>query len=119
LVEFTNRRTINSINQEITIINSLTGGHPTAAMLPVSYETDREVLDAALPTTGLAEPENVRVVHISDTLHLGELLISDAYQQELEGRDDLEIIDGPSDMEFDSDDNLYPVSAALSHVVAE
>ncbi|WP_339912323.1 lactate racemase domain-containing protein, partial [Symmachiella dynata] len=51
LAEFTNSRTVQSVDQNITTINSLTGGHPSAAMIPVHYDSDREVLDAALPTT--------------------------------------------------------------------
>jgi hypothetical protein len=118
LAEFTNVRTIGDIDMEITRINSLTGGHPTAAMLPVCYESDREVLDAALPTTGLVEPENARVVHISNTLHVGEVLVSEAYLAEAQRRDDLEILEDPRDMEFDGDGNLYPVAAAGAAVGA-
>ncbi len=118
LAEFTNERTIGGIDMEITRINSLTGGHPAAAMLPVAYETDREVLDAALPTTGLVEPENSKVVHISNTLHVGEVLVSEAYLAEVRRRDDLEILEDARDMEFDNDGNLYPVAAAGAAVGA-
>ncbi len=110
LAEFTNSRTVASVDQNITAINSLTGGHPSAAMIPVNYQSDREVLDAALPTTGLADAANARVVHISNTLHVGEVLVSEAYLSEIENRDDLEIIDGPSEMQFDADGNLTAVA---------
>jgi len=110
LAEFTNSRTVESVDQNITIINSLTGGHPSAAMIPVHFPSDREVLDNALPTTGLAAPEEARVIHISTTLHVGEVLVSEAYLPELEGRDDLAIIDGPSEMQFDADGNLSAVA---------
>jgi hypothetical protein len=112
MAEFTNRRTIESVDQHITQINALTGGHPSAAMMPVAYETDREVLETALPTLGLCEPHEARVVHISNTLKVGELLVSEVYLPEIESREDLEILDGPFEMEFDTDDNLIPVPAA-------
>jgi len=111
LAEFTNSRTVQSVDQNITTINSLTGGHPSAAMIPVHYDSDREVLDAALPTTGLADAPDARVIHISTTLHVGEVLVSEAYLAEIESRDDLEIIDGPSEMQFDADGNLAAVAA--------
>ncbi|TWU14194.1 hypothetical protein CA54_30370 [Symmachiella macrocystis] len=110
LAEFTNSRTVQSVDQNITTINSLTGGHPSAAMIPVHYDSDREVLDAALPTTGLADAPDARVIHISTTLHVGEVLVSEAYLAEIENRDDLEIIDGPSEMQFDADGNLAAVA---------
>ncbi|MDA0284012.1 MAG: lactate racemase domain-containing protein [Planctomycetota bacterium] len=109
MAEFTNRRTAESVDKNITQINSITGGHPSAAAIPAHYETDREVIDNALPTTGLAEPENSRVVQIPDTLRLGEVLVSEAFLNEVESRDDLEIISGPDEMAFDEDGNLLPV----------
>jgi hypothetical protein len=114
MAEFTNRRTVEGVDPISTRINALTGGSPTAAALPLALETDREVLDAALPSVGLVEPENARVVHIQDTLHLGEVLVSDAFLDEIEGRDDLEIVDGPAEMDFDGEDNLAPVAAAAT-----
>ncbi|QDU46513.1 hypothetical protein Mal52_50340 [Symmachiella dynata] len=110
LAEFTNSRTVQSVDQNITTINSLTGGHPSAAMIPVHYDSDREVLDAALPTTGLADAPDARVIHISNTLHVGEVLVSEAYLAEIKSRDDLEIIDGPSEMQFDANGNLAAVA---------
>ncbi|QDT50852.1 hypothetical protein Pan258_49340 [Symmachiella dynata] len=110
LAEFTNSRTVQSVDQNITTINSLTGGHPSAAMIPVHYDSDREVLDAALPTTGLADAPDARVIHISNTLHVGEVLVSEAYLAEIESRDDLEIIDGPSEIQFDANGNLAAVA---------
>ena len=48
-------------------------------MTPLDYETDREMLAAALGTIGLAEPGNARLLWIADTLHLGEVECSAAY----------------------------------------
>lgn len=112
LAEFTNQRTIDSVDRRITAINACTGGHASAGLLPNAYETDREVLENALPTIGLTEPEDARVVHISDTLRLADVLVSEAYLSEIGGRPDLEIVEGPRDIEFDDEGNLYPVSNA-------
>jgi hypothetical protein len=90
----------------------LTGGHPTAAAVPVTFDNDRDVLEAALLTVGLDEPENARVVQISNTLLLSEVLVSEAYLPEVAARSDLEILDGPFEMEFDADGFLLPVAAS-------
>jgi hypothetical protein len=116
LAEFTNNRTIAAIDKRVTAINAITGGHVPAASLPVALETDRDVLEAAFPTIGLTEPERARVLHISNTLQLAELLASEAYLPQIETRDDLEILDEPRDMEFDEEGNLYPVAAATAGV---
>jgi hypothetical protein len=109
MAEFTNRRTVENVDRNITQINSLTGSHPSAAAIPVYYDTDREVLENALPTVGLVEPENAIVVQIRDTLHLGEILVSEACLPEVREREDLDLIDGPFDTPFDADGNLLPV----------
>ena len=118
MAEFTNDRTIASVDRRITAINAITGGHAPSASLPISFDTDREVLEAAFPTIGLTVPERARVLHISNTLHLAELLASEAYLPLIETRDDLEMIEESRDMEFDDDGNLYPVAAATAGVGA-
>ncbi len=109
LAEFTNQRTIESVDLVATRINCLTGGHPTAGALPVAFPTDREAVEAALQTVGLVEPENARVVHIPNTLKLREVLVSEAYLPEIESRSDLTILEGPQEMAFDDEGNLHPV----------
>ena len=108
--EFTNQRTVDSIDRKITAINCVTGLHPMAAMIPIAYDTDREVITNALHTCGLVEPAQSKVIQISDTLHLGEVLVSEAYLPELRERSDLEKITDPAEMAFDSEGNLRAVS---------
>lgn len=107
--EFTNQRTIDAVDRKITAINSLTGLHPTAAMLPIAFETDREVVTAALQTVGLVEAAQTKVIQISDTLHLAECLVSEAYLPLLAERRDLEALEAPRPMAFDERGNLLPV----------
>lgn len=110
LAEFANTRTIAAIDQSKTAINAITGGHPSVAMIPISFPSDREVLEAALATVGMVEPNQARVVHIADTLHLKEVLVSEVYASEIEGRSDLKIVDGPTELTFDTDGNMSDVS---------
>jgi len=112
LAEFTNRRTVDQMDVHVTRINALTGGHPTAAAIPITFDTDREVLEEALQTVGLDDPENAKVVQISNTLQVADVLVSEAYLPQIEGRRDLQIVDGPFEMEFDKDGFLLPVAAA-------
>jgi hypothetical protein len=109
MAEFTNTRTADAVDKKITAINSLTGGHPSAAGIPCHFDSDREVVENALATVGFVEPENARVVQIADTLHLGEVLVSEACLAEIANREDLEVIDGPFEMPFDENGNLTAV----------
>ncbi len=113
MAEFTNTRTVNSIDRRITSINSITGGHAPAASIPIWYDTDREVLENALTTIGLATPDRAKVIQIPDTLHMAEVLVSEAYLDEIKQRPDLQIVSEPLEMRFDASDNLTPVG--ISH----
>jgi len=110
MAEFTNQRTIDSVDLEITRINTITGGHPTAAMLPIARPTDKLVLEDALGTIGITPPEEAKIIHISDTLHLKEVLVSTAYQKQFAGRDEVEPVEGPMEMQLDENHNLFPVN---------
>ena len=107
--EFTNQRTADAIDRKITAINCITGLHPTAAMIPIAYETDRDAISQALHTCGLVEPPNAKVIQIKDTLHLSDVLVSEKYLDDLSGRNDLERLSEPEEMAFDANGNLRAV----------
>ena len=111
MAEFTNDRTIAAVDRRITAINAICGGHAPAACLPISFPTDRECVEQALTTVGLVPPEKAKVVQISNTLHLKEVLVSEAYLPQLRERPDLEIQSGPHEMHFDAAGNLPAVCA--------
>lgn len=112
MAEFTNQRTVEAVDRKITAINCITGLHPTAAMTPIAFDTDREVVTAALQTVGLVEPPQSRVIQIANTLQLAECLVSEAYLPEFAGRDDLTALTEPLEMAFDEQGNLRDVAAA-------
>ncbi len=105
--EFCLSRVVDGLNREATWINAITGGHPTAGMVPIHYPTDRQVLDAALSTIGLTDPPDARLMWIRDTLTVGEVECSAAYLDEARQRDDLEIISEPRPLPLD-DDGMLP-----------
>jgi len=106
LSEFTTRRLVEKIDHHATYINVLTGTHPSSGSIPLHYDTDREVLNAALGTIGLIEPEDARIMRIKNTLELGEVEASEAYLEEMEDREDLEILIPPREIAFDAAGNL-------------
>lgn len=112
LAEFTNTRTVQQVDHRITAINSITGGHAPAAAIPISYVTDREVIENALTTVGMVKPEMAKVIQIPDTLHLGEVLVGEGYLPELQQRSDLEMMGPPQEMQFDGEGNLWDVLAS-------
>lgn len=109
IAEFTNERTAARIDRRATAINCVTGNHVTAAAIPVAFETDRECVEAAFSTLGLIEPRDVKVLHARSTLHLTELLASEAYLDEARRSPNLTALSDAEPMAFDAAGNLTAV----------
>jgi hypothetical protein len=106
LAEFCRSRVLRERDETVTRINSCTGGNVCCAMTPLDYETDREILDAALPLIGLTEPRDAKLLWIRNTLQVAELGCSAAYLDEVRQRKDLEILSPPQPLPFDAAGNL-------------
>ncbi|MCA9057318.1 MAG: DUF2088 domain-containing protein [Planctomycetaceae bacterium] len=102
MAEYTTRRCVAQIDHDITRINCMTGLHPEAAMIPITLENDALAVESALQTIGLIEPENARVVQISDTLHLSRVRVSEACFNDVRSR---------SHLAFDGEPYAFPLDA--------
>ena len=100
--EFTTQRCVDQIDPESTRINCITGMHPEAAMIPITLPTDAAAVDCALQTIGMVEPENARVIQISDTLHLTRVRVSEAY---------FDAVRNSKHLRLDGDPYAFPVDA--------
>jgi hypothetical protein len=106
MAEFCKSEFLRQADPVATRFNCLVSGHVAAAMPPLDFEKDRDMLYAALGTIGLVEPTNAKLIWIPDTLHLDEVECSAAYLDEAQHRDDLEIITTPRELPFDATGNL-------------
>ena len=102
IAEFCLTRALQQMDVAVTRINVLTGSHPTAGMIPLDYPTDRDMLQAAIPTLGLVDTPDTAILWISDTLHLTELECSRAYWPLAQNRADLEILTEPRPLPLDA-----------------
>lgn len=114
LADITTTRVIQSMDYQATVINSLTAGYPENANLPVHFDTDREVIEAALKIIGMREPNQGRVLWIRNTKCLGEAAVSEACLDRLEPHARVMDGDTPWEMPFDSGGNLtnFPLMSA-------
>jgi hypothetical protein len=101
MAEFTTQRCVDQIDPVSTRINCITGLHPEAAMIPITLPTDAEAVEAALQTIGMIEPEDARVIQISDTLHLTNVRVSEAYFADVGKSSNLRFVGDPYDFPID------------------
>ncbi|MBA61727.1 MAG: [Fe-S]-binding protein [Planctomycetaceae bacterium] len=104
--EFCRSRVAREVDQKITRINCITGGHITAAMSPLDYETDAEIFDVITQSVGLTEPQDIRFVWIRNTLDVAEFVCSESYLEQVQQREDLQQISDLQPLPFDEDGNL-------------
>jgi hypothetical protein len=108
MADFTLRRLVDKIDTKETYTNCITCNDPAGASIPIYFDTDREVLDAAFQTIGNVEPERAKIIRIRNTLELEELLVSEAYQEELAGRSDIRVAGEVQRLAFDERGDLLP-----------
>lgn len=108
LADFTTRRLVEKIDMAATRLNSVTAMTPEKGHIPLTYETDREALQAMLDTVGPGDPETIRLVWIRGTNRLDELLASPAAVGGMD-RSKMEIVEGPLPVAFDPDGDLIPL----------
>jgi hypothetical protein len=106
IAEFCKSQLLRETDFHITRLNAITAGHLSAAMPPMDYETDREMLDAALSNIGLTDPPDARILWIQNTLKLAEVECSAAYLPEARRRGELEVLTPLRELPLDAQGNL-------------
>ncbi|WP_425058919.1 hypothetical protein SCACP_35670 [Sporomusa carbonis] len=104
--DFTTRKLFNKIDYDSTYANCLTSTIAVPARIPIIMNSDREAILAAVKTCNARDISKARVVRIKDTLHLGEIYISEAMLDEAKANPAIEICSQPAVMQFDAEGNL-------------
>jgi hypothetical protein len=106
LADFTTTRLVRSMNYRATVINCLTSGYPEGANLPVHFDSDREVIEAALAILGTRKAEDGRILRIRNTLSLEEVEVSEPCLAEPPAGVPLTTLGPAEPMAFDAAGNL-------------
>ncbi len=104
--DYCTKRLIEQIDFEAMAVNCITSARLAAGQLPLSFETDRQMIDAALATVGLTEPPNSRIAWIRNTRELLELECSAVLLAEMQRHEQVEVLTGLRDFPFEESGNL-------------
>lgn len=77
LADFTTRRLVEKIERTSTYLNCLTTGFVHRAKIPMYFDRDTEIFEAAARSLGVGDGGVLRVVCVENTLHLEELWVSE------------------------------------------
>jgi hypothetical protein len=101
LADYTTRRLVDKIDLQVTATNAITAMTPEKGRIPLAMATDQEAVEAAFQTIGAVQPQEARVVHIKNTLELGEMEISRSLMKEAEGRPEIQVVREVGPLHFD------------------
>ena len=105
IAEYTHRCVAQGIDAKKTRVNCITAGHPTAAALPVWFDSDREVLSAVCAQSPISTDQR-RWLWIRNTLDLAQVRCSEGFIDQARERQDLEIVSEPAALSFDPSGDL-------------
>ncbi len=102
------RRIFDRIDADAMYTNCITSTVIRSAMIPCVLSTDKEAVQFCLRTCNRIDGDNPRVIRIRNSLHLGQVMLSEAYYRDvLAGRyDGLTALDAPEDMLFSEEGTL-------------
>lgn len=106
MVDFTTERLVEKIDMQTTAVNALASCCPEEGKIPMNFPSDRQAIAAALMTIRPHTPEDLRIVHIKNTLELSSLSVSEGCLQGLAKNRKIDIGAESFVMKFDQAGNL-------------
>lgn len=103
LCDLSVRRCLNEIDWYATWLNNVTASMLSRGQIPTYVETDRDAVRTAIRTCVETDFHRPRVARIKNTLHMSEILVSEALYQDIRDRPDVCLLSGPEEMPFDDE----------------
>lgn len=104
--DFTTRKLVDKTDFKATYANGLTSTVVGPTHVPTVLDCDRDAILAAVKTSNARDLTKVRLVRIKDTLHLGEIFVSEAMLDEIKDHPNITILSEPANMQFDEQGEL-------------
>ncbi|MFJ7725908.1 lactate racemase domain-containing protein [Neobacillus sp. NPDC097160] len=109
LADLTTKRLFEKIDHQTMNENVITSTFLARANIPIVLDNDQEALKAALRATWGVAPEEARIVRIPNTLHIGELYVSEVIYHELKDKENIEVLEDLHEMKFNEDGYFLPM----------
>ena len=90
----------------MTYANGLTSTVVGPTHMPTVLESDYDAIRAAIKTCNARDLSRTRIVRITDTLHLGDIMISEALLEQAQATPGIAICGEPEELRFDTAGNL-------------
>lgn len=106
LADFSTKRAFDKIDFDAGYPNTITSRTTGGGKVPPIMKNDWTAIAAAIYTCDRIPGRELKIVRIPNTLHLGEIEISESLLEEAIANPDIEILSEPAELEFDVSGNL-------------
>ncbi len=108
LADAVTRRIYDKIDTNAMYANCLTSTVVRSAMLPPVMANDKEAIQFCIKTCNRVDPGALRLIRIPNSLHIGQIMLSEAYYQDvLDGKyEGVTALDEPAPLSFGGDGTL-------------
>jgi hypothetical protein len=111
MADITTRRLFNKMDLEYTYANVLTSTVTSSARVGLIMDSDRLAIQAAIKTCNVADRSRIRMARIANTLHVGEIYVSESLLEDAVKHPRIEIAGDTQPWLFDSAGNLPDIGA--------
>lgn len=106
LADFTTQKLVDKMDRQATYLNCLTSTFVVRAAIPMYFDTEIRLMEAALYSLSSIIPSDLRIVIIPNTLFLEECFVSESLLPELQMQKNITLENIPSDISFDSNGDM-------------
>jgi hypothetical protein len=104
--DFITRKLADKVDFKMTYANGLTSTVVIPARMPMVLDDDRDAILAAVKTCNARDLAQARVVRIKDTLHIGDIFVSESMLAEVRASPCIDVLSPSADLLFDPAGNL-------------
>lgn len=105
--DFTTQRLVDKMDRPATYANGLTSTVCAPTKIATTLANQKLTIQAAVKTCNILDYTACRLVRIRDTLHLGEIEISETLLEEAKRHPDIEILSEPYELAFNEEGDLF------------
>lgn len=102
MADTTTKRAFEKLDTNATYFNMLTSTVLKVGKIPMVMEDDKLAIQAALKTLTQVDKEHIRMIYIKNTLSIEKIMVSEALLNEVNQRNDMEILEEPRELRFDN-----------------
>lgn len=106
LADFCSQRVVDKMDKPITYLNAVTSGNTICSHIPLHFETDAMMLEYTFLSVGSISPEDIRLLHIRDTLQLTKMEVSEALVPAMKSHPNVKSVSPCYDLPMDGAGNI-------------